>query len=98
MTDPQRDCPDCAAAVVRRHWVFRSGCKGCTARGIGRGPNFKASADAGRLTARYREELRMCEVSHEAVKAARAADYEARRGEHGTDEGSGHGAGAYVAA
>lgn len=65
-------------AAERSHWVFRAGCKGCVARGIGRGPNFHASQAAGRLTARYQEELRMCEVTHSQVKAARAADFEAR--------------------
>lgn len=78
MTDRTNHCPDCQAAAVGLHHIFRASCKDCTARGIGRGPNFRASATAGRLTSRYQEELRACGVSHEQVKAARAADFEAK--------------------
>ena len=71
-------CPDCAEAAVRSWWIFRASCRVCTARGVSRGPNFRASRDGGALTRNYREELRLTELTHDDVKAAAAADFESR--------------------
>lgn len=67
-------CPECKAAEVGPHHLFRSGCDGCKARAVARGPNFHASLRAGRLTQRYRDELVTLGVTHDEVKAARAKD------------------------
>lgn len=68
------ECKDCLKAAVVEWHGFSAGCQGCAARAVSRGPNYRASRTAGSLTPRYREELALLGVTHDEVKAARAAD------------------------
>jgi hypothetical protein len=69
-------CPDClAAAADRLHAGYRSGCKGCAARAVARGPDFHRCRTAGKQDRRYRDLLTAVGVTHEAVVKA----YEARK-------------------
>ena len=74
---PDIDCGDCLAASVGLHHTYRAACRVCTARGVGRGPGFAESAKLGWLTPRYQVELAKLGLTHAAVKAARAVDFEA---------------------
>jgi hypothetical protein len=67
-------CHDCQAALVGPSHGFTASCKGCAARAISRGPNYRAALDSGRQGAMYRDELHKLGVTHEDVKAAAAAD------------------------
>ena len=72
------DCPECIAATMQPHAIFRASCQGCAARAVSRGPNFHASATAGRLTPEYCAELARYGVTHLQAKAARLCDFEAQ--------------------
>jgi hypothetical protein len=64
-------CADCtAAAADRLHAGFRSGCKGCQARAIARGPHFHRCRLAGKQDAEYRRLLASVGVTHDQVLAA----------------------------
>lgn len=67
-------CVHCEAATVRLHGTFATGCPGCIARAIGRGPDFARVRAAGRLDSNYTAALQAAGVTHEQVKAAVAAD------------------------
>lgn len=70
-------CRDCeVAAADRLHAGYRSGCKGCAARAVGRGPDFHRCKVAGRQDARYRQLLAAVGVTHEEVVAAAKANKE----------------------
>lgn len=72
------DCPECIAAAAAPHWTFRGDCKGCAARAVARGPNFRDSRVKGAQTRRYRDELTQFGVTHDEVRAAHAVDAEAK--------------------
>lgn len=72
------NCPACTEASERMSSRFVMGCLGCIARGVSRMPNFRDSQEQGRLTHKYRLQLEEAGVTHEQVKAARAADFESR--------------------
>lgn len=67
-------CPDCLQAAQKMHHGFAMGCRGCCARAIARGPNFREAKKAGRQTPNYRGELAQFEMQHEEVLKAAAAD------------------------
>jgi hypothetical protein len=67
-------CRECIAAAVRPWHGFASDCKGCAARAIARGPNYRQAQAGGRQDWKYRAELEALGVTHEQVKAAAAAD------------------------
>jgi hypothetical protein len=78
---PQLECFDCMAAAAGAHHGFRSGCRGCEARGVARGPFFfdakraeRGTAEGDRMREDYRRILERIGVSHDQVKAAHAAD------------------------
>lgn len=68
------NCPDCqAAATDRLHAGYRSGCKGCAARAVARGPHFHRCRTAGKQDREYRALLAAVGVTHdEVVRAAEA--------------------------
>lgn len=67
-------CEDCDTAAKEPHHGFRANCKGCAARAVSRGPNWRRVRDAGMQDRRYRAELELLGVTHEAVREAAAAD------------------------
>lgn len=67
-------CKDCLASAVKRHHGFTAECKGCCARAIARGPNFREAKNVGRQTPKYRDELAQFGMVHEQVQAAAAKD------------------------
>lgn len=67
-------CPDCYLAAKELHHGFRMGCRGCAARAVSRGPNYRRVRQAGALDRQYRGELDALGVTHDEVKAAAAAD------------------------
>ena len=67
-------CPDCTTAATEAWHGFRSGCKGCAARAVSRGPNYRRCRDAGRQDRQYQGELRQLGVTHDEVRAAHRAD------------------------
>lgn len=68
------DCAACAEARAQVSHLFQHGCKGCAARAVSRGQNFRDWLQHEVKTRRYQAELDMFEVTHEDVLAARAAD------------------------
>lgn len=80
MHEPMPDCQACAASRVGRSAMFHAGCTGCTARSAARSPQAFEARTKGRQTTAYRELLARLELTHEHVKAAREADFEAQRG------------------
>lgn len=69
-------CDDCTKAAAELWHCFTSGCPGCAARAVARGPNFHRCRLAGRQDRRYREELALVGVTHQQVLQAAAADFE----------------------
>ncbi|QAZ38444.1 hypothetical protein C1M51_02855 [Methylibium sp. Pch-M] len=67
-------CPDCTRSAAELWHGFRGQCPGCAARAVARGPNYRESHGAGRLTSKYRAELELLGVTHDQVKAAAAGD------------------------
>lgn len=67
-------CQDCEAASKVPWHGFRAGCLGCAARAVSRGPNYRRCLQAGMQDRLYRDELQLLKVTHEAVRAAAAAD------------------------
>jgi hypothetical protein len=58
--------------------MFVVGCPGCMARSAARSPQFFEARQAGKLTPDYRDLLQRLGVTHEAVKAAAAKDFETK--------------------
>lgn len=71
-------CTSCADAARELSHAFTAGCQGCAARAVSRGPHFKRVREAGVLDRPYRAELEQMRVTHDEVKAARAADWMAK--------------------
>lgn len=71
-------CDDCAAATTQIWGGFRAGCMGCCARALSRCPDFARVRANGRLDRAYGNALQQFGLTHEQVKAAHAADYEAK--------------------
>jgi hypothetical protein len=69
-------CRDCTTAAERPHFGFRSGCKGCAARDVARGPDFHRCKAASRQDRQYRELLARVGLTHDEVVAAAATDRE----------------------
>lgn len=67
-------CSDCKNSSERLWHGFTSGCKGCQARAIGRGPLFHQAKSCGRITSDYRALLVHFNLTHEQIKAAHKAD------------------------
>lgn len=67
-------CNDCLKAAQKQHHGFAMDCRGCCARAIARGPNYREAKQAGRQTIKYRGELTQFGMSHEDVLKAAAAD------------------------
>jgi hypothetical protein len=51
--------PDCEGCRAPDRGIYIAGCRGCTLRDLAAGPLFFASMREGKLTAAYREALRM---------------------------------------
>lgn len=66
-------CPDCEAAA-RTPWHGFRACSGCAARAVSRGVNYRRCLAAGMQDRLYRDELELMKTTHEAVRAAAAAD------------------------
>jgi hypothetical protein len=73
-------CRACEESARQVSHLFHANCRGCMARGVGRGPNFRRCRDAGRLDRKYEDELRLAGVTHAEVKAAHDADFLERAG------------------
>ena len=69
-------CPHCTAAAKGRHYVFNTGCQGCVARDVARGPVFFHRNDSDEKAREYRELLGRVRLSPAAVMRAREADRE----------------------
>lgn len=68
-------CHDCTSAAANRlHAGYRSGCKGCQARAIARGPHFHRCRAAGKQDRQYRDLLAAVGVTHEQVMRAAEAE------------------------
>jgi hypothetical protein len=76
---PTPDCPNCAKAREGVGCFFSPRCTGCVERSAARSQAHFDARKAGRITGPYRTLLDALGVSHEAVKAAWAADVEARQ-------------------
>lgn len=71
-------CEQDEAAKKRAHWYFTAHCRGCCARAAARSPHFHEARRRGSQTSGYRMLLEQFGLTHEEVKAAHAADFEAR--------------------
>lgn len=69
-------CVACQAAEVGPGYVYRKGCKGCSARQIARGPDFHRCRTSGKQDRAYRELLEAHSVTHSEVVAAAEASRE----------------------
>lgn len=69
-------CKACTTAAQQVSAMFHAGCPGCMARSAARSPQFHEARQAGKLTPDYRDLLQRLGVTHEAVKAAAAVDFE----------------------
>ena len=80
-------CPECTAAVVSLHHIFRADCQGCTARAVARSLPFTESRRTGKQTPNYIADLERCGVTHEQVKQAAASDFmtQHQRGQNPND-------------
>lgn len=67
-------CPDCKQAAEAEHWGFRSGCMGCCARAMARGPHFHRCQEAGVQDRQYRQALEHFGLTHQQVLEAKRAD------------------------
>lgn len=67
-------CEDCQLAAERLHHSYRSGCKGCAARAVARGPDFFRCRTVGKQDQKYRQLLEAVGVTHEAAMAAAQVD------------------------
>lgn len=67
-------CAACEQSRVTVSHSFHAGCRGCAARAVSRGPNYRRVRQAGVLDRQYRGELDALGVTHDEVKAAAAAD------------------------
>lgn len=67
-------CVDCEAAALAPWHGFREACQGCAARAVSRGANYRRCLAAGMQDRLYRDELDLMKTTHEAVRAAAAAD------------------------
>lgn len=67
-------CQDCEAASRAPWHGFKAGCLGCAARAVARGANYRRCLAAGMQDRLYRDELDLMKTTHEAVRAAAAAD------------------------
>jgi hypothetical protein len=74
MPDMSHACAACAKAHAKLSGEFQGGCRGCAARAVSRGPNFRRCRDAGRTDRRYLAECAQHGVSHEEVRAEAARD------------------------
>lgn len=71
-------CEACTTAAERLNHLFRSGCNGCAARAVARGPHFHRCRTAGRQDKEYRALLAAVGVTHEQVLQAAEADKAAK--------------------
>lgn len=63
-------CEDCTTAAARAWYGYRSGCIGCNARAISRGPDFDRCRRAAKQDAAYRQALERVGITHkQAVEA-----------------------------
>ena len=69
-------CQACEAGAAGPSYLFRSGCKGCQARAVARGPHFHRCRLAGKQDADYRRLLAAVGVKHAEVVEASKADKE----------------------
>lgn len=67
-------CVDCEAASKAPWHGFKAACPGCAARAVSRGANYRRCLAGGMQDRRYRDELDLLKVTHEAVREAAAAD------------------------
>lgn len=73
-------CRHCAEAKAGPCWYFTAHCRGCCARAAARSPHFHEARRRGSQTSGYRMLLEQFGLTHEEVKAAHAADFEAKAG------------------
>lgn len=67
-------CHACIAAAEWESQLFKSGCKGCAARAVARGPHFFRCKTAGKQDADYRRLLAAVGVTHDEVLEAAKLD------------------------
>jgi hypothetical protein len=67
-------CQDCATAARQPHHIFVSTCAGCRARSVARSQPFAQARRAGRQYPDYITLRESLGLTHDAVKAAYAAD------------------------
>lgn len=67
-------CDNCTRAATEPWHGFTAGCPGCCARSVARSPQFHAVRKSGMQDRRYRALLEQMGTTHDAVKAAAAAD------------------------
>lgn len=63
-------CVACQAAEVGPGYVYRKGCRGCSARQLARGPDFHRCRVSGKQDRAYRDLLEAHGVTHAEVVAA----------------------------
>ena len=71
-------CPDCTKSATEVWHGFHASCKGCAARAAARSPQFRNARFSGKQFRGYLALLDQYGVTHEEVKAAHAADFEAK--------------------
>lgn len=71
-------CEACSTAAQRESAMFHAGCRGCMARAAARSPQYRQARDTGRQDSKYRALLDTYGVSHDEVRAAAEADFEAK--------------------
>lgn len=67
-------CPACQRAAERVSHLFEANCRGCCARAVARGQDFRRVRLAGVQDHRYRLALQQFSLTHDEVKSAAAAD------------------------
>ena len=67
-------CIDCDTSKQRIWHAFTNNCKGCQARALSRGPHYWESAQKGKQSPAYVQQLQKLGLTHAEVKAAHSAD------------------------
>lgn len=74
MADAVSSCADCVTAAHSCWHGFRSGCIGCAARSVARGPHYHRCGATGTQDRQYRAHLEQMGVTHQAVREQAQSD------------------------
>jgi hypothetical protein len=79
MVERDMTCPACTESHLRVSHLFYGTCKGCAARAVVRGRNFRRCQKEGLQDRWYRRECEQMGVTHDEVLAEAQLDFLNRR-------------------